>query len=218
MTVHRIDALEDDDLRRLERNLPQLLLEMIDIVVPEDVLLAAAMADARDHRGMVLLVGEDHGSRNEPGDGREGRFVCDIGRGEEKRGFLAMQVGELGLELDVVVGGAGYVARAAGTGADRVDRLMHCSADHGVLAHAEIVVRAPHGHLARAMPGEVLGGWIGSAAALQIGKDAVAALAMQRFQVLAEAILIIHSYLPKTAGRQRLCANNVPLLILLPRS
>ena len=34
--------------------------EVGEVVVAEDVLLAAAVADARDHRGVVLLVGEDH--------------------------------------------------------------------------------------------------------------------------------------------------------------
>ena len=87
-----------------------------------------------------------------------------------------MQVGKLGLELDMIMGGAGDVARAAGARADRLDRLMH-GGEHGwVLAHAEIVVGAPHGHVAGAARGEVIGGGIGAAAALQVGKDPVAAL------------------------------------------
>ena len=104
-----------------------------------------AVADAGDHRGVVLLVGEDDGARQQLGERRQRRVVGDVGRGEEQRRFLAVQVGELGLELHVIVGRAGDVARAAGAGADRVDRLVH-GGDHGrVLAHAEVVVGAPDG-------------------------------------------------------------------------
>ena len=38
---------------------------MLDVVVTEDMLLAAAVADALDHRGVVLLVGEDHEARDQ---------------------------------------------------------------------------------------------------------------------------------------------------------
>ena len=86
---------------------------------------------------------------------RQRRLVGDVGRGEQQRRFLAVQVGELALQLDVVVRGAGDVARAARAGADGVDRLVH-GGDHGrVLAHAEIVVRAPDGDVAGATLGEV---------------------------------------------------------------
>ena len=50
---------------------------------------------------------------------RERGVVGDIGRGEQQRRFLAVQIGKLGLELDMIMGGAGDVARAAGAGADR---------------------------------------------------------------------------------------------------
>ena len=120
---------------------------MLEVVVAEDVLLAAAVADALDHRGVVQLVGEDDQARHESLQGRQRRLVGDIARGEQQRRFLAVQVGELGLELDVVVGGAGDVARAAGAGADLVDRLVHGVEHDRVLAHAEIVVGAPDRHV-----------------------------------------------------------------------
>ena len=125
MAVHGIDALEHDDLRRLERDFFQHLLEMLDVVMAEDVLHAAAVADAFDHRGVVLLVGEDHRAGDQPDQGRKRGVVGDIGRGEEEGGFLAVEVGKLGLELDVIMGGAGDVAGAAGARADGVDRLVH---------------------------------------------------------------------------------------------
>ena len=60
IAVHGVDALEGDHLRRLAADLLEQLLEMPEVVMAEDVLRAAAMADALDHRGVVLLVGEDH--------------------------------------------------------------------------------------------------------------------------------------------------------------
>ena len=115
------------------------------------MLLAAAVADAFDHRGVVLLVGEDHAAGDQLDQRRQRRVVGDVGGREEQRRFLAVQVGELVLELDVIVGGAGDVARAAGAGADGVDRLVHGGDDGRMLAHAEIVVGAPDGDLARAL-------------------------------------------------------------------
>ncbi len=44
---------------------------------------------------------------------RQRRLVGDIAGGEQQRRLLAVQVGQLGFQLDVIVGGAGDVARAA---------------------------------------------------------------------------------------------------------
>ena len=79
---------------------------------------------------------------------RQRRPVRDVAGGEQQRRFLAVQVGELALEQHVVVVGAGDVARAAGAGAAAVERLVHGRDHLRMLAHAEIVVRAPDGDLA----------------------------------------------------------------------
>ena len=189
--VHRIDALERDHLRRVGRHLLQQLFEMAEVVVAEDVLLAAAAPDALDHRGVVQLVGEDHEPRHQPLQRRQRRVVGDIARGEQQRRLLAVQVGQLGLELDVIMRRAGDVARAAGAGADRIDRLVHGRRAPPGLAHAEIVVRAPHGDVADAPTGEMLGRRIRPAAPLQIGENPVPALRMQRLEMLAKAGLVI---------------------------
>ena len=111
-----------------------------------------------------------------------------------------MQVGELGLELDVIVGGAGDVAGAAGAGADRVDRLVHGREHGGMLAHAEIVVRAPDGDGMALLVGlEVLGGGKLAPAALQVGEDAVAPFAMQRLEMLSEQLFVVHFDLQRVA-------------------
>ena len=175
-----------------QRHLLEQLLEMVEVVVAEDVLRAAAVANALDHRGVVLGVGEDHQPRHQPRERRQRRFVGDVGAREQQRRLLAVEVGQLGLELHVIVGGAGDVAGAAGAGAHLVDRLVHGGAHLRVLAHAEIVVGAPDRHVADALFGEMVGGRIGPAAALQIGENAVAAFVVERLKMLAETILVIH--------------------------
>jgi len=57
----------------------ELAVEVLGVVVGEDHPLGAAVADALDHRGVVLLVGEDHESRNQALQGGERRIVGDIG-------------------------------------------------------------------------------------------------------------------------------------------
>ena len=148
VAVHRIDALERDQLRPVARRLQQLF-EMREIVVAENLLVAAGLADALDHRIVVVGVRQDQAVRNQLGDGRDAGLVRDIARGEDQRGGLAVQVGELALQLDQRMVGAGDVAGAAGAGAHAGRGLDH-GADHlGVLAHAEIVVGAPDHDLAR---------------------------------------------------------------------
>ena len=124
---------------------PQLGLEVGQIVVAPDHLGAAAVADAGDHGGVVLLVREDDAAGQQLLQRRQRGVVGDVGGGEQQRRLLAVQVGDLRLELDVVVRGAGDVARAAGARAGGVERRVHGGEHGGVLAHAEVVVGAPHG-------------------------------------------------------------------------
>jgi hypothetical protein len=58
----------------------------------------------------------------------------------------------------MVVGRAGDVPCAAGACARRIDGFVHGGAHGSILAHAEIVVGAPHGHLACAALVEVVCG------------------------------------------------------------
>ena len=90
---------------------------MTEIVVAEDALLHAGLPNALDHRIMVEGVGQDQAIGNELGDGRDAGLVGDIARGEDQRRLLAVEIGELRLEFDQRMIGAGDVARAAGPGA-----------------------------------------------------------------------------------------------------
>jgi len=113
IAVHRVDTLEGDQLRGVRRRFRQQRFEVSEVVVPEDLPGSAAMPDAGDHGGVVQLVGEDDQAGHDPLQRRQGRLVGDIARGEQQGRFLAVQVCEFGFELDVMVGRAGDVPRAA---------------------------------------------------------------------------------------------------------
>ena len=103
-----------------------------------------------------------------------------------------MQVGELALQLDQRMIGAGDIAGAAGAGAHAGGGLDH-GADHlGVLGHAEIVVGAPDHDVARAvrrMPQRVREA---AGDAFEIGKHPVTAFVPQLSQGGRKKYAVIH--------------------------
>jgi hypothetical protein len=154
---------------------------------------AARIADAGDHRGVVELVREDHAAGQDLGERRQRRVVRDVARREQQRAFLAVQVGEFGLELDVVVRVATDVAGAAGARADVVQRLFH-GLDHlGVLAHGEVVVRTPDGDRLRpVVPGEAARVGEGALVAQDVDEHAVPAFGVQTLDSLVEDLVVVH--------------------------
>ena len=162
------------------------------IVMAPDLLLAAGLADAFDHGIVVERVGQDQAVRQQLGDRGDAGLVRDIARREYQRGRLVVQVGELALELDQRMVGAGDVARAA-----RAGTHARCGLDHGadhlrVLGHAEVVVRAPDHDVALALRG--MPDRVGKTAcnAFKIGENPVAALVPQLAQGRREITLVIH--------------------------
>ncbi len=115
-----------------------------------------------------------------------------------------MQVGQLMLELDQGMIGAGDVAGAAGAGAGAGGRFDHGADDLGVLAHAEIIVGAPDHDIALAL-GRVPHG-MGKPAGepLQIGEDAIAPLVMQTVEGGTEELIVIHRKSRTEPERNRL--------------
>ena len=144
IAVHRIERFKRDQLGRRRVIGFQQFAQVIQIVVTEDALGPAVAAHAFDHRGMVQRVGIDDQPRKELGQRRQRGIVGNVGRGEQQRRFLAMQIRKLGLKPLVIDGGAGNVARPARTGAGGVDRLVHRVQHDRVLAHAQVIVAAPH--------------------------------------------------------------------------
>src|SRR5208282_1102171 len=90
----------------------------------------------------------------------------------------------------------------AGAGAHPRRGLDHGADDLGMLAHAEIVVRAPDHDVLRTircMPDRVREA---AGDALEIGKDAIAPLGVQPRQGTGKIITVIHEFL---ASRGRTC-------------
>src|SRR5207245_647906 len=124
---------------------------MLHVVVAEDLLIAMGLTYALDHRVVVECVRQDHAVRDELGQRRDASLVGDVARGEDESCFLTMEVGKFTLEFDERVVGAGNVAGAASSGAHASRGLDH-GADHlWMLAHAEVIVRAPDHNVARAV-------------------------------------------------------------------
>ncbi len=185
---------------------------MLKVIVPPHPLLTTGIADARDHRRVVEFVRIDDAAGQHLGQRRQRRLVRDIAAGEQQRRLLAVQVGEFGLEMDMVVRVAADIARAARPGADIVQRLFHRRDHLGMLTHCEIVVRAPHGDRLRpVMPGEA--SRIGEHAliAQNVDKDAIPSLGVQPVDRLIEDARIIYR------ARGSLAGHFVPLAIFAAR-
>src|SRR5438552_11390762 len=101
-----------------------------------------------------------------------------------------MQIGELGLEQVVKIGVAGNVTGAAAAGAERPYGLSHRVEHDRVLAHPEIVVRAPHRHLASDAVIERAGKR--AATPLEMGEGAVVSFRAKLIKTLSEEVFVIH--------------------------
>src|SRR5438128_1439472 len=101
-----------------------------------------------------------------------------------------MQIGELGLEQVVKIGVAGDVTRTAAAGAERAYGLNHRIEHDRVLAHPEIVVRAPHRHLAS--DAVIEGAGKKAATPLEMGEGAVAPFRAKLIKTLSEEAFVIH--------------------------
>ncbi len=115
--------------------------------------------------------------------------------GEGERGRLSVQVGEFGLELHDRVVSAGNVARAAGAGAVGARRCNRRLDHGGMEAHAEIVVGAPYGNVARTVLfalGAPQRHREPCGVALEIGEGPVALFRLQKGDRVREAPLVVH--------------------------
>ncbi len=110
-----------------------------------------------------------------------------------------MQVGELALQLDDRVVRAGNVAGAAGAGAVGAGRAHARLDDLLVAAHAQVIVRTPHGDFARPVllafrtpQGERKTRGV----AFEIGEDAIAIILLEFGYRRFEPRSVIHFDLP----------------------
>src|SRR5262249_51399976 len=120
-------------------------------------------------------------------------LVRDIAGGEDQRRLLAVQVGELTLELDHRMIVAGDVTGAASAGAHPRRRFDHGANHLRMLAHAKIIVRAPDHDRARAVRGMPYCMRETPGDALEIGKHAVAPFLLQPGERDGKEMVIVHS-------------------------
>src|SRR5262249_11941231 len=156
--------------------------------------IASAMLYAFDHRGMVELIRQNDASRQEARKRRERGFVRHIAGIEQECGFLAMQVGKFGFEQYMKVAGAGNVAGAAGTGADLIKRLMHGRENERMLAHAQIVIRAPDGDFSLTFGATMKRTRETPADPAEVGEFAISALAAHLIQGGIEGTGIVECF------------------------
>ena len=103
-----------------------------------------------------------------------------------------MQIGKLALKLDQRMIVAGDVAGAAGAGA-HAGRGLHHGADHlRVLAHAEVIVRAPDDDVLRPVRRMPDGMRKAAGDAFEIGEHAVAPLRMQPVERVGKIGAVIY--------------------------
>ena len=185
------------------------------VVVAPDPLLHARLPHTLDHRIVVERIGDDQAVGNQLGERGDAGLVRHIAGREHQRGFLAVQVGELMLELDQRVIGAGDVAGTAGAGADAGRGLDH-RADHlRVLAHAEIIVRAPDHDVTAPLGGMPERVRETAGDALEVDENPIAPLLAQLLQRGREICLVVHP--SRLSPATRLVAfRNVPRCLSRP--
>ena len=95
IAVHRIDALEGNQLGRLGVFGGQQRFEMGEVIVAPDTLLAATVADAGDHARVVELVGEDDAAGQDFAQCCQSCLIRNIAAGEQQCAILAVKVSQL---------------------------------------------------------------------------------------------------------------------------
>ncbi len=104
-----------------------------------------------------------------------------------------MQVGKLVFQLDMQVGVAANIASAARACTDIVERFFHRADDFVVLAHAQVIVRAPHGDRLRpVMPVEAARVGVRALVAHDVDENAVASFLVKTVDRLVEDLVVIH--------------------------
>src|SRR3984893_18804204 len=107
-----------------------------------------------------------------------------------------MQVGKFMLQLDQGMIGPGDVSRAAGAGAEAPCRRHHGPDHLRMLAHPEIIVRAPDHHLTPTVRRVPDGVREAASDALKIRENAIALLISQPVQGGGKKFVIVHASLP----------------------
>ena len=187
VAVHRINAFERDELGAARLDGGEQAVEIFRIVMLEFQALRAAMANAFDHRSVVECIGQDDAIGEARREGAKRCPVGNIAAGKNQRGFFVVEVGQFGFEQHMLMARPRNIARAACARAAAIKRVVHRVEDFGMLAHAEIVVRAPDGDvLDGAIVGIAPGTGERATLAFEFGKHPVITGFTQSIQLLGE--------------------------------
>ena len=121
------------------------------------------------------------------------------------------EVRELAFQFDVIVGVAANVARAAGACTDIVKRIFHRINHIGMLAHGEIIVRAPYSdRLWPVVASKAAGIGVRALVTQNVDEHAVAAFGMEPFDRLFEDVFVIQKTRLPLPCRARVPAKSWP--------
>ena len=193
IAIHGIDAFKGNQFRYFRIFCSQQLFQMLQIIVPEHPFLAAAVLDPGNHRRMIQFVGKDDAARQNLGQCRQRCLIRHIARGEQQGTGLAVPVGQLALELDVIMGVAANIAGSARSRTDIMQSFFHRRDHIGMLAHRQIIVRAPDGYRLRTVVmRETARIGKGTLVSQYVYKDPIAAFCMEPVNRLRKYLVVVH--------------------------
>ena len=147
VSVHGIDGLESDDLCDIGIRGFEQAFEMVEVVMPPDVLGSGAVPYAFDHGGVIVCVGEDFTTPEYSRFRQHAQhgLIGDVAGREKQCSLLVVKVCELMLKFDVIMRCSGDISSSARARARSLECFVHSLKDDGILSHSKIVVGAPYG-------------------------------------------------------------------------
>ncbi len=142
MALHRVNTLENDDLRRLGFFKGDNVLQIGGVVVRKTLHTGLSEADASPKRAVDVLI--DQHDVALLGKGLNGRHAGNITGDGDVAGFLADEIGELFLQRNVVAAGAIGQTGAGGAAAPFVEAFLGCFEHLGVVAEPQVVITTEH--------------------------------------------------------------------------
>ena len=143
---HAVEPIHDDQLPCLRGNGAQHALQIADVIVTEPLHIGGAQPRAVHDAGVSILVQHHHVPLLH--QGRDAAEVREISRRVDERRFLARELREALLQLDVQLERAVQEARAVVRGPEASKRVLRGRDDLGMLREAQVIVRARHDNAA----------------------------------------------------------------------
>mmetsp|Transcript_8248 Transcript_8248/g.13347 ORF Transcript_8248/g.13347 Transcript_8248/m.13347 type:complete len:250 (-) Transcript_8248:388-1137(-) len=190
---HRIYTFKSNNFVFLNWTILQQSLQVVQVVVLVDLTLPRSIADPLNHARVVVLVGEKDRIWQHFAHSRQCCLICNITTGEHQSSFLPMQACEFLLQKDVVVVCSRDVSRTTSTRPTFLSCIDHCANNLWVLSHRQVVIAAPASYL-HFLPVRwvmTVGNRKVTCLALEIRKNPVPSLFLDRFDLLGKQFLVV---------------------------